>query len=524
MSVLREVIAKFGVRFDSGELKKGEKRMEKTKERMRSLGRVVVGALGVAALAKYTQHLTNMATELEGDAAKLRTTTKALQEWQHVLARTGGPTEELTKFLDELNKKAAETRNGSQNLAKSFNRLGVDIVDANDKTKNSNVLFEEVGLALGSMEDQTEATRISMELFGEQGANLIPTFQEGKGAIEEYRQEFADLGGGLSDKSIKALNQFRVMLLNLRTVLLSIASNVVRRIMPGITRFSDKIRQLSKWFQDLVKDTGFVGDAFLILKAIGVGAGIAVTIAWSPILLKLALIAAAVLALILVFNDLKTSYEGGQSVLRDFFLEHFAWDINELLDAMVFAWNNLGTVINGVIMSMSLFWDGIKIGGLQAAKAILQVIDSMMPLMSIMAKIPGMDIVLGAEMSGIANLRNQLGSNEEIDSDIRGLLDKQDKTMRDFERDADKRFKRSMEIDRKAVARRRENQGRTLASGGADRVAASPSQQAQGRRALNIQNLNVQSNASDNRRVAEEVTNEILRVEYGYVIDAAGGE
>ena len=101
-----------------------------------------------------------------------------------------------------LNRNLAETQEktpAGEQLAATFAKAGISAADLkaaiSGGTAGLENLFLRIGDGVSHLGSNAEKTRLTMELFGRAGADLIPTFDKGSQAILAQAQKIAQLGG-----------------------------------------------------------------------------------------------------------------------------------------------------------------------------------------------------------------------------------------------------------------------------------------------------------------------------------------
>jgi len=104
-----------------------------------------------------------------------------------------------------------------------------------------------------------------------------------------------------------------------------------------------------------------VGAAFLLAKVYTLGFAGSLALVFSPAIL----IAAGIAAVLVVLDDLIVAFQGGKSIIRDFFMEFLGFDIKPVLEGIVKVFNDVvGTIFDG-------------------AKIIFDAIEPMVPLLAV---------------------------------------------------------------------------------------------------------------------------------------------
>jgi len=167
--------------------------------RVKSAGSAVAGALGpltaaaaVSGFAAMIKTQIDAADKVQKLSLQLGVSTEALSQYQHVAKITGTSFETMTKGLRYMQKNLADAQDGLTTAQRAFDGLGVS-VDRLIKMRPEDA-FLLIGDALSHVPDEARRTQIAMNVFGRAGAELIQTFSDGAGAVQDLMQEADELG------------------------------------------------------------------------------------------------------------------------------------------------------------------------------------------------------------------------------------------------------------------------------------------------------------------------------------------
>jgi hypothetical protein len=354
--VLRELLARFGVDFDDGDLKKGSQAIEGVIDKLKGLA-TVAGAIafGRQVVAMVNQVRT-MGDELDKTSIQLGISTEDLQKWRFAAGLAGVDGAAFAQSLGLLQKNAFEASRGSAQMADSFRRLGVEVRNTDGSLKDGDTLLEEVGVGLNNLEDDSEKVALSLTLMGRSGRRLLPLFKDGAEGIRIAREEFAELGGGLSQDVIDKSVQLTDDMARLDTALLGVKSTIALSVLPTIIRFVQGLIEIGRKTNELIRGTNIFKSAFLVLTSAVVAAALKMTIALAPLILKFALVAAGIAVVILVVDDLITLFDGGQSVIGEFIDSMFGVGTTvEIVERLKEAWEGLTLAVSDAINAVKNF-------------------------------------------------------------------------------------------------------------------------------------------------------------------------
>ena len=316
-------------------------------------------------------------------------TVGAMQELGYAASKNGSDLNAVTSSLDSLNKKVQEFEKfGSGSAAEAAAYLGVSFRDASGQMKKADVIMDDVRQSMQGMSD-AERLKI-MDKLGID-SSLLRTMKLTNNEMETLRSRAQALGVTTAqdaeevDKYNKSMQDMRFAMGGIQQmVAVSFApmmSNLVEGFVDLLSANRDWIVNGLKWLGGVVTATaGFLhrmwpvllglAAAFVILKIATFGWGAALAIVFSPVVL----ITAAIIAVILIIDDLIVAMNGGQSVIADFFMEFFGIDIvpiiQGLIDAFMWLFDKIKEIfapIEDYFTALFGFWTSIFTGEWDAA-------------------------------------------------------------------------------------------------------------------------------------------------------------
>jgi TP901 family phage tail tape measure protein len=203
MSALRELIAFFGVEVDDKKLDHAGEKMEGLASLAERVGSAIGIAFGLHEVSEFIQGQIEMAAHIGNTAEILGVATDELQEFRYAALNADVEADAADKSLRFLNKNLGEAISGNKDAAETFRGLGIDLASVKDGSRSATSLLPDIADKFESITSQSERTALAMKIFGKQGASLLPLLQKGGKEIEKYRDEFEELGGGISEAQIK---------------------------------------------------------------------------------------------------------------------------------------------------------------------------------------------------------------------------------------------------------------------------------------------------------------------------------
>ena len=229
--------------FDSG-TKDAESKASSLGSKIK--GAMAVGGAAIAAVTGATVALTkglfdgakqvsDYGDHIDKASQKLGLSAQAFQEWDAILQYNGSSADALAGPMRTLSNLATE---GSA----AFEQLGLSQEQVASMSKEE--LFEATIAGLQGIGDEGERARLATELMGRGAMELMPLLNTTAEDTEALRQHVHELGGVMSDESVKAAATFNDSLSDLQTAFGSLKRGLTSDFMPGITTVMDGLTKI----------------------------------------------------------------------------------------------------------------------------------------------------------------------------------------------------------------------------------------------------------------------------------------
>lgn len=359
MAVVTELVTKFKFVGDIGKLKGFNTSLAK------GISLSAKAAAGfVAAAGAVTAFVTSTLDGADAMVQLSRSTGVSVEKIQtlgYVASQSGSSSEALEGTLNSLSKTIGSA---AQKGSADFSRLGISVRGANGEIKKADQILMEVSssfkrLNLSMAEQKSIASSLGIDesliQMLNRSSSEISVLQARARALgivtQEQSNKIADYNDSITTIKFGMQNLTRQMAIGLSPTIKELADDFVNFLIQN--DFSSAIGKISKGFGTLVNGAirliKFIND--LIKATIGwkgaillIGAAIAMT----PIG-KMILIITAVLLLI---DDLIVAFKGGKSVIRDFFLEFFGFDIAPVLQGILKAFLKFVKIIKDIFSGL----------------------------------------------------------------------------------------------------------------------------------------------------------------------------
>ena len=196
------------------------------------------------------------ADELATLATQYGMTGEAIQRFNYIALQTDTQSEALYKGFTKVQGAVADLKTGVQSVStQALEQLGLNF----DKLQGKEERFYAIIDALSKMEDQEKMVSLANDIFGEKMAvNLLPLIYAGTDAINEYKDEFAEMNP-LTEEQIQELAEFDNVLNELKTQYGNVALQLGSALLPVMREFSavltedilPVVQELVDWYKSL---------------------------------------------------------------------------------------------------------------------------------------------------------------------------------------------------------------------------------------------------------------------------------
>lgn len=353
MTVLRDILARFGVQVDAGPLLALDAGIGAVVGQLQGLGQALAAGFAVQGLANFVDSTVNAADELNDLSQRLNVNTESLQAWGLAAGLNGLSAEEMHHGLGILQRSLGQAVTGNSTARQAFHRLGVEIRGADGATRDLDAVFLDVAESIARTEDPARRAALAQSVFGRSGATLVPLLAQGREGLVALRAEYRRLGGGASREMIARSAELNDNMDRLDLATFSLRTRLVNLLLPTLISASERAIWLAGAFIEAADKSHVLEAAIVVLGTIAVVAGLSVAAAWAGPILVFGLVAAAVIFLILLVDDLITLFSGGTSVIGGFIDEMFGIGAaTEMVEYLTAAWE-------GLTMAVGEAWDAV---------------------------------------------------------------------------------------------------------------------------------------------------------------------
>lgn len=380
---VRRVFALFGFKTDKKSADRVEKSVQNIKRGVAIIAGAFVSGKVVQGISRLVQETAALGDSVDKVSEKLGINSQALQELRFAAGQTGVQQRTLDMALQRFARRTAEAAQGTGEAKDALAQMGIQLKDSQGRLRPVESLFGDVAEAMSKTKGDGDRLRLAFKLFDSEGAALVNTLKNGRGALDALRKTARETGGVMDKDLIKLSVDLTDTQAEFGLALQGVKNIIAKQLLPFFIKSKrgmiDWIKQNQAWLR-----TRFVEG---IQKVIQVGRNLArffgriakVTREWfdslSPIatiLLKITGIALALAAIMLlpggailllglliaaIIDDFETWREGGQSVIGD--LIGSLDDLKAAFPGVAAAIEDITRQFTTAIEFIERLWDGL---------------------------------------------------------------------------------------------------------------------------------------------------------------------
>ena len=202
--------------------------MSRAGKSMLSFRRAALAAIGVGSAIQIARGFGEIANEIDRIgklSTRLAVSTETLSQLRLVASKSGVEFEALAKGMADAAKRITDAASGRGEAVTAIAQLGLDARElAALKPEEQLLAIADAFKVLG---DDTSAINLAQKLFGESGAQLLQTLRQGSSEIQSIMQQADDVGGTLSDASVREVERMNDRIGVVKTFFKSMAEEAV---------------------------------------------------------------------------------------------------------------------------------------------------------------------------------------------------------------------------------------------------------------------------------------------------------
>ena len=380
MAVVNELVSRFSFVGDLSPQRDFNKGLAQSITLLGGFATAMIASAG--GLFAFVAAGTEASDKLTDLSAETGVAVEALQELGFAAELSGSSAEQMQSSLAGLSKVAGDAARDLGRGKKAFDDLGISVKDSNGTVKTADVLFGELGAKFRQLgtDSATQKSIIASLGLDPSALQLLNATSEEVAALVEQSRRLGIVTTEQAEASAKfqdslAIAKFGVSALR-QQVAIGLApamTDITNRFVGFLEANHELIEGGLKYLGEIIISViGFIERMAPVVLIAAAAFGIA-TLATGGfatvmgiVLSPVVLITAAIIALLLIVDDLITAFQGGQSVIADFFMEFLGIDIVPIMHGVYDAFMGM---VDGVIALIGKLWDFWK----EFTKAIVQL-------------------------------------------------------------------------------------------------------------------------------------------------------
>ena len=192
---------------------------------------------GIAGIAIGAQRAAERLDQMGKTADRLGVTTQSLAGLRLAADLAGVSSEELEKAMGKLQVKAYEAAAGNDEATKSLAKLGIPIKELSAAQPDQQLRM--VADAVGEMGTQAEKAAAMVDIFGKEGAKLMPLFAGGADDFATAAAEAEKFGLAISRVDAAKVEEAQDAMTRVGSVLEGLFNQIAIKVAPFITALSE---------------------------------------------------------------------------------------------------------------------------------------------------------------------------------------------------------------------------------------------------------------------------------------------
>lgn len=340
MAIVNELITKFGFIGNLAPQETFNANLKASIGLLAGLGAAIAGS--AAGVAGWVTSVSQSIDPLVQFSRETGVAIETVQSLGYAASVNGSSVDALQASLGEMTKRVGEFVSTGEGEAKDVaERLGLQFKGMNGQVKNSDVIFRELADKLHGMSqaekfsvlDKMGIDRSMVQLLSMTGEEIssLQNKAEALGVVTQdqadqfaaYNDSLTTLGKGFDGIKFQVAVGFVPVLKDLVDGFTDFLIANKDLIKNGLAHLGEIIFSVMGMIRRFLPIIGLITTGFVAWKIAAIGLRTVLATIFSPVVL----ITAAIIAVVLVIDDLLTAMEGGQSVIADFFKDTWGIDI-----------------------------------------------------------------------------------------------------------------------------------------------------------------------------------------------------
>jgi hypothetical protein len=317
VAVVRELLARFGIDFDSSALNKGVGAVEGFASQIQRLGGLIASSAIVAGTYEIAASVADFADELTDTGAAFGFTAEQLLTFRTAAAAAGVEAEGLNATLGAFSRNVAAAATNAD-ARRKFEGLGVSLRDAAGNARAAPDVLRDTLVALNGIADPTQRAALAMQLLGEKGARLLPAFADGGAGLEALQGQVDSLFGDSLGEAAARADELEAAQARWTLATQATKTAIGLELLPIVNWLIETGGELASEFGKLTRGTTVFKQGLVLLGTAATVAAVKTLLPFLPVIGTALLAAAAIGVVVLIVDDLIALFTGGRSVIGEF--------------------------------------------------------------------------------------------------------------------------------------------------------------------------------------------------------------
>ncbi|SDK32177.1 phage tail tape measure protein [Billgrantia gudaonensis] len=185
-------------------------------------------------------------------ADRLGVPIERLQEWRYGAERSGLAANTFDMALQRFTRRTAEAASGTGEAVGALKFLGIQLRDANGNLRPTTELLPEVADALAGVEDPAMRVRAAFKLFDSEGVAMLNFLEGGSQGLRDLAQEAHNAGVVMDEAFARQAVEYNDTMMDFRRTLLGVRMAVVRDILPALTEWLQRVKDLTQGNREMI--------------------------------------------------------------------------------------------------------------------------------------------------------------------------------------------------------------------------------------------------------------------------------
>lgn len=243
------------------------KGMESGFSSLASVAKLSLGFLSVSAVVGFGKAMFDAADAIGDASARMGVSAAELSKLKFVASQSDVEFQSLAIGIKTFQKNLVDTNPALKELGLSAQAL---------KQLSLNQQFEAIAEAFRGVQNPADKTRLSMELFGKAGSDLIPLLDQGAAGMRSLGDEAERVGAVMSDETAKGISDADAALKKLSATMEGYATKVLGYVALGVFRVFNiddgaKFRDQTEALNDALADRREILDQIAEIMANKIG-------------------------------------------------------------------------------------------------------------------------------------------------------------------------------------------------------------------------------------------------------------